>query len=374
MLLKKLARAGIKEDTPKYLATKIFLSNTMALILAFGIAGPFVVISLIHFPPLSYIPAISIVIGLLMIGVNKLGFNNISRLVISLLPFILTTLYGAYLTPAGEPPIASTMALQLGFAVIPFILFDIREKWLLFFCGLFVLVIFSFLIPTINAFFEIDLDIEIIKTGYVFYITALTAIIVACGSALFMAYINADSVNRTEKLVEEMDVRNEELKESENRMKENMKEIEANQTEEKKRNWASEGLAKFGNLLRSNKESDDLLSDLISGITQYLDANQGGLFLVDNQNDEILINLKSCYAYDRKKFINKSIAPGQGLIGQAYYEKDIIYLKDVPDNYLNITSGLGESLPKSVLIVPLIVNESVEGLFELASFKDFAPH
>jgi len=374
MLLNKITRAGIKPDTDKYLASKIYLSNSVALIIAFGVATPFGIISLMHFPPIAFIPFTAVIICLLMIGANQLGFSNISRIIIGLLPFILTTIFGAYLTPAGEPPIASITALQLGFGIVPFTIFDIREKWSLLFCGGVVLICFSFFVPTINDIFEKPLDAEIIRTGYVFYITTFTSVIVSCGGALFMAYINAMSVQRTEKLVEEMDLRNEELLKSENQMKENLKKIEENQIEEKKRNWASEGLAKFGNLLRSNKESTVLFDELISGLTQYVKANQGGLFLVDNKDDETVINLKSCYAYDRKKFVDKNIIPGQGLIGQAYYEKDIIYLKDIPDNYLNITSGLGESLPKSVLIVPLMINESVEGFFEIASFTEFEPH
>ncbi|MEL7005532.1 MAG: GAF domain-containing protein, partial [Bacteroidota bacterium] len=137
---------------------------------------------------------------------------------------------------------------------------------------------------------------------------------------------------------------------------------------------ASEGLAKFSNLLRSNQDSGVLFDLLISDVTQYIKANQGALFIVDNEQEETVIELKSCYAYNRKKFFEKSIKPGQGLVGQAYFEKDIIYLKDIPQDYLRITSGLGEALPTSALVIPLIVNESVEGFFELAAFQEFEEH
>jgi len=56
-------------------------------------------------------------------------------------------------------------------------------------------------------------------------------------------------------------------------------------------------------------------------------------------------------------------------VGQAYLEGDIIYLTDVPSNYVSITSGLGEATPRCVILVPLKNHETVEGVLEIASFK-----
>ncbi|MEL7005763.1 MAG: GAF domain-containing protein, partial [Bacteroidota bacterium] len=133
----------------------------------------------------------------------------------------------------------------------------------------------------------------------------------------------------------------------------------------------SEGLAQFGALLRSNLEADDMFDRLISELSRYIKANQGGVYLVEKSNEDVNITLKSCYAYSRKKFTEYSVKPGQGLLGQSYYEKDIIYLLDIPQDYVKITSGLGEALPTTLIIVPLMVNEEIEGFFEFASFKEF---
>jgi hypothetical protein len=69
--------------------------------------------------------------------------------------------------------------------------------------------------------------------------------------------------------------------------------------------------------------------------------------------------MQACYAFNRSKHITQRILPGDGLIGQAFLEKETVYLKDVPDQFVRITSGLGEANPRHVLIVPLKMNETI---------------
>ena len=141
--------------------------------------------------------------------------------------------------------------------------------------------------------------------------------------------------------------------------------------EDKKRNWATEGLAKFGEILRENTNDVNKLCDTVIGnLVKYLSANQGALYLVDDMEaDDPTVSLMSCYAWDKKKFVNQQIHRGEGLVGQAWQEKDIIFLTDVPNNYIRITSGLGDANPNCVLIVPLKVNDQIYGVAEIASFN-----
>lgn len=144
--------------------------------------------------------------------------------------------------------------------------------------------------------------------------------------------------------------------------------------DDKKRNWATEGLAKFGELLRTNNNDVQKLSEeIISSLVKYIKGNQGAIYIIDDEETEgeLTMSMKACYAWDKKKFLNQKIFKGEGLAGQAWQEGDSIYLTEVPQNYIRITSGLGDSNPSSVLITPLKLNDQVFGVVEVASFHVF---
>ncbi|MDV3308406.1 MAG: GAF domain-containing protein [Cyclobacteriaceae bacterium] len=144
--------------------------------------------------------------------------------------------------------------------------------------------------------------------------------------------------------------------------------------EDKQRNWATEGMARFGEILRTNNNDLVKLADeIIRNLVKYLDANQGAIYIVDDVDAEVepTMSMKACYAWDKKKFLNHQIHKGEGLAGQAWQEGNIIYLTEVPDNYVRIVSGLGDANPTSILIVPLKVNDDIFGVVEIASFAAF---
>jgi PAS domain S-box-containing protein len=147
--------------------------------------------------------------------------------------------------------------------------------------------------------------------------------------------------------------------------------------EDHKRNWITTGIARIGEILRStSQDTDHLYNGIISFVIKYLNANQGALFVMEEheQSEKPYMELVACYAYDRKKYINRKIEIGEGLVGQAVLEKDIIYMTDVPQGYVHITSGLGGATPGCILIVPLLINDEVFGALELASLQPFEPY
>ena len=157
-------------------------------------------------------------------------------------------------------------------------------------------------------------------------------------------------------------------------MRESLRKAEAEANvradENQKRQWANEGIAKFSSIMRETNDINQLGNQIIMNLVNYLDANQGGVFLLDENAERPMFNLISAYAYDRTKFLKKSIELNEGLIGRCAIEKQSIYMTDIPNTYLKITSGLGGANPRSLLICPLIANEEVIGVIELASFNN----
>ncbi|NJK94431.1 MAG: PAS domain-containing protein [Bacteroidales bacterium] len=146
--------------------------------------------------------------------------------------------------------------------------------------------------------------------------------------------------------------------------------------EEKKRAWSNEGLAKFSEILRFQTSNIVELSDMIiKNLVKYLNANQGGVFsYIDDIPGDEHLELVSAIAFDRKKYINKRVEIGEGLVGTCAQERLTIFMTDIPEDYITITSGLGDAIPRSLLIVPLKTDENIFGIIEIASFSILESH
>lgn len=142
------------------------------------------------------------------------------------------------------------------------------------------------------------------------------------------------------------------------------------------RDWINEGMAHLGEVLRRNSsDTKELTHEIVKALIKYLNANQGALFmLAEDEKNEPYLEQMATYAYDRKKYVDKKVQMGEGLVGQCVLEKSTIHLQEIPRDYISITSGLGAALPETILIVPLIHNEEVYGVIEMASFGKMKEH
>ncbi len=146
----------------------------------------------------------------------------------------------------------------------------------------------------------------------------------------------------------------------------------ANNKKEKEQNWISEGKDLIYSILRMHNNIDKLAYEVIIKLIKYINVIQGSFYIYDEEERK-LINLAT-YAYNRKRFVNQEFKIGEGLIGQCAYEQDIVYRTEIPDNYATITSGiLGNKKPSSILIVPLITEEKLQGIIEFASIENELP-
>ena len=162
------------------------------------------------------------------------------------------------------------------------------------------------------------------------------------------------------------------LLEMREKLKEASKLQEEKRIDEEKRSWANQGLAKLNEILRKQDDASELSYQILSFLINYMDANQGGIFIRNAEDpNNIVLELKSFYAFDRRKFIKKTFEWGEGLVGNCALEKQTIHLTEIPDNYIEITSGLGGANPHSLLLIPMKMEEEVLGIVEIASFNEF---
>lgn len=162
------------------------------------------------------------------------------------------------------------------------------------------------------------------------------------------------------------------LLEMRNNLREAKEQEEARKEDEKQKKWITEGLAKFGSILRHNNDNLELLSDdIIKNLVWYLNASVGGIFMASEEDKNKTFDLVASFAYDRKRFLKKSFQFSEGLIGACAAERDIIMLTEVPQDYIEITSGLGDANPNFLFLIPLINEDKVLGVIEIASLRVF---
>ncbi|MCK5170517.1 MAG: GAF domain-containing protein, partial [Bacteroidales bacterium] len=146
----------------------------------------------------------------------------------------------------------------------------------------------------------------------------------------------------------------------------------ANNKKEKEQNWISEGKDLISRILRMNNHVDELAYEVIVKLIKYISILQGSFYLYDEETKKLRNN--ATYAYNRKRYTSQEFKIGEGLIGQCAYEQDIVYRTEIPEDYASITSGiLGDKKPSSILIVPLIAEEKLQGIIEFASIEDKFP-
>ncbi|WP_051068782.1 PAS domain-containing protein [Cesiribacter andamanensis] len=146
--------------------------------------------------------------------------------------------------------------------------------------------------------------------------------------------------------------------------------------DEQRRSWSSKGVEQFARLLREhNQDIESLSKTLISQLVPFVDANQGGIFVLEEEDSgHAVLNLQAAYAWGRHKFLNKTIEIGEGLVGQVAQDRELVLITDVPEDYIQIGSGLGRARPRCILLLPLLTNEQFMGVIELAAFRVFEQH
>lgn len=123
--------------------------------------------------------------------------------------------------------------------------------------------------------------------------------------------------------------------------------------------------------LRTAKNEKEILQNGLQSICNQLEAGQGAGYTVLQENDTRLAELTCGYAFTVNETSATRYNFGEGLIGQAASNGQLLYLDEVPEGYIKIISGLGSASPRYLLIAPVKTKEAVLGVLEIASFSPF---
>lgn len=137
----------------------------------------------------------------------------------------------------------------------------------------------------------------------------------------------------------------------------------------KNQSWLKAGQAELNEKIRGEKDIDSISANIITYVSQYLNAQIGAIYIRSEENS---FKLLGSYAYKRRKNLSDTVKMGEGLIGQAALEKQSIVISNIPDDYIKVTSGVGEAAPKNILVTPCVVNNDVKCIVELGSFNSFS--
>jgi signal transduction histidine kinase/ActR/RegA family two-component response regulator/HAMP domain-containing protein len=163
------------------------------------------------------------------------------------------------------------------------------------------------------------------------------------------------------------------LKDTINEMIRNLRDTTLKNSEQ---NWLKTNLANFTRMLQGQRDLMAVARMTLSELASVVGAQQGVFYLVEqgasNGTADAEVKVKLLAGYAHRQRSDESIRPGEDLIGQATLEKRRILLADVPANYITISSGLGEAPPANIIILPVLFENQVKAVIELASFQRFS--
>jgi len=138
--------------------------------------------------------------------------------------------------------------------------------------------------------------------------------------------------------------------------------------------WLKSNLAKFAQMLQGQRDRNAVANKVLSELAELVNARYGAFYILEQQEgaDEAKLKLFAGYAQKSRKLINQEFSLSEGLVGQCATDKERIRLANVPNEYLQISSGIGNAAPIDLVILPVLFENNVKAVIELASFENFS--
>jgi CheY-like chemotaxis protein/signal transduction histidine kinase/HAMP domain-containing protein len=180
------------------------------------------------------------------------------------------------------------------------------------------------------------------------------------------------------------------LKQNVNQMIDNLRQTTKRNAEQ---DWLNSNLARFSGLMQGQRDLQTVSRLIMSELTPLVGAGFGAFFLAEEGEDtgvgstepdksggsgsagagagEPVLQLISSYGYKTRKKTSNRFKLGESLVGQAALEKQSILITEPPDDYVKVASALGEATPKNIIDMPVLFEDQVMAVIELAAFQPF---
>lgn len=368
---KKISSIGLQNNFPPYINEKIRLTNQVLACLII-VCIPIMISA--GGGVLSLFGGSAMVIIFIMYWFNHMGWHQASRLLIITLGTLVGSSPSLLATPPGVFPPPSIFTLSLGICSIIFVLFDYRERSLIYW-ALALNITWTLSIPFLSGLLPRLVDYN----EFILFDKQLVRIIFSFFFMVGSLLLLHRSIRRNEKangkVLEDLAKQQADAQTQRKVMEEAMGELQKAKAVDEQQSWASEQLRQWNEVLQQNRDLQRAYPQLIAHLVKVIKANQGGLYVAETgESGEAELELKAAYAWDRQKFHRQRVSAKAGLIGQVYQEKTSLTLTKIPEDYVKIVSSLGEASPTSLVIVPLLHNDQVEGIIEVAAFHILATH
>jgi signal transduction histidine kinase/HAMP domain-containing protein/ActR/RegA family two-component response regulator len=141
------------------------------------------------------------------------------------------------------------------------------------------------------------------------------------------------------------------------------------------RDWLKTNLERFTRMLQGHRDLVTVSAMILSELTPLVDAQHGVFYVLTDPHDGggPILTMQAGYGFKERKHLSSTFRLGEGLVGQCALEKKRILLTDVPSDYVQISSGLGEAPPLNIIVLPVLFEGAVRAVIELASFAPFGP-
>ena len=149
--------------------------------------------------------------------------------------------------------------------------------------------------------------------------------------------------------------------------------LKQNKEQMEGQDWLKTGIARLNDEMRGELDTQTLCARLISEISTYLEAQVGAVYLVNEESTNgPILSLRASYAYTKRKNLSNEFKVGEGLVGQCALEKQPILVRNVPADYVKVTSGLGESTPRFISVTPVLYEGTVKGVIEMGTVGEIS--